>query len=191
VSLDDRDLSPQEQGLAAELAHLIGEPSPQRRARIMAAVRTAPAPRTEPILRPWRLVLAGVAAIGLLLASAVGAVAASADALPSSPNYSLRQLGEQVRLTFAEPKSREELRISFAESRISQAQSALRHGDRSNARGLLADSRTYLQQARQNLSNLPSDEQGEVENDLSRADASENQTQTELDQEGDQNAHGG
>lgn len=185
MELNDQELSADERRLAVELASLTDDPDAHRRASIMAAVRGAPGPRRAS-RRPWRLVIAAIAAVGVLAASSVGAVAASADALPSSPNYSLRSFGEHVRLALADAKAREQLRISFAQSRISQAQTALRHGDRSDAKGLLRDSRGYLDETRQDIRNLSSNEQGEVENELNQAETQQNQAEGQLNQQGQQ-----
>ena len=190
MALNDQDLSPDEQRLVAELASITEDPAPDRRALIVAAVRSAPS-QPHRLVRPWRLVIAAAAAIALLAASTIGAVAASADALPSSPNYSLRSFGEMVRLTLADPSTREQLRIAFAQSRISQARSVLRQGDRSNAKGLLHDSRDYLAETKQDISSLSSGEQGAVQNQLNQAEAQQNQAEVQLNQQGEQGQHGG
>jgi hypothetical protein len=98
----------------------------------------------------------------------------------------LGAFGERVRLALADPTTREHLRIAFAQARIAQVQPTLAHGDRSNAKGLLRDSREYLDQARKDIGNLPRNEQGDIENQLNQAEAHEHQTESQLDQEGDQ-----
>ena len=184
MGLDDQDLSAEEQRLAAELARLAVDPSAERRAGIMAAVRGSH-PQDRSAVRPWRLVLAGVGAVAIFMAGTVGAVASSGEALPNNPNYSLRVFGEQVRLVVADPAGREQLRISFAKSRIYQARSILTLGDVSNARGLLRDSREYLAQTRKDLGSLSSSEQGQIQNQLNQAEADEHQAEMQLNQEGE------
>jgi hypothetical protein len=184
MGLDDQDLSAEEQRLAADLARLAADPSAERRAAIMAAVRGSH-PQDRSAVRPWRLVLAGVGAVAILMAGTVGAVASSGEALPNNPNYSLRVFGEQVRLVVANPAGREQLRISFAKSRIDQARSILTQGDVSNARGLLRDSREYLAQTRKDLGSLSSSEQGQIQNQLNQAEEDEHQAEMQLNQEGE------
>jgi hypothetical protein len=184
MELDDQDLSGDERRLAAELGGLARDAGAERSARIMAAVRSARAPRRA-VFGPWRLALAGVGAVGILMASTGGAVAASSDALPSNPNYSLRMFGEQVRLALADPAGREQMRIAFANARIAQAQAILAH-DRSNAKGLLRDSREYLIQTRNDLGNVPPGSQGQIQTQLNQAEAAEHQAEAQLNQNGDQ-----
>jgi hypothetical protein len=185
VGIDNQDLSADERRLAAQLEKLAVSPSPERRANIMAAVRAAQPARRSFIGR-WRVALAVAGAAAILMTSTVGAVASSGDALPNNPNYSLRVLGEQVRLALADPSTREHLRIAFANTRIAQAQATIAHGDRSNAKGLLRDSHQYLDQARKDIGNLPRSEQGEIENQLNQAEANEHQAEAQLGQNGDQ-----
>jgi hypothetical protein len=184
MELDDQDLSGDERRLAGELAALAVDASAERRDRIMAAVRSSHEPRRA-VTGPWRLALAGLGAVGILMASAGGVVAASGDALPNSPNYSLRVLGEQARLALADPTAREQLRIAFATSRINQAQAILGH-DRSNAKGLLRDSRGYLNQTRNELGSVPANQQGQIQNQLNQAEAAEHQAEAQLNQGGEQ-----
>jgi hypothetical protein len=186
LALDDADLSADERQLAGELAGLAVDASAERRARIMAAVRASNPPRRV-LAGGWRVALAGMVAAGVLMASAGGALAASSDALPSSPNYFLRTFGEQVRLALADTASREQLRIAFANERISQARTILTH-DRSNARGLLRDSREYLTQTRTDLGTLPANEQGPTQNQLNQAEAAEHQAEAQLNENGEQGA---
>lgn len=188
--MEIEDLSPDEHSLAAELSALTAEPGPERRARIMSAVRSSQSRRLG-LARPWRLALAGSAAIGILLAGSIGVAAASRDALPNSPYYALRQIEEQVRLDLAVPAGREDLRISFAEARIGQARTVLRDGDVSNARALLRDSRQYLVDARQNLADVPSGEQGQLKNELDQAQADQDNADSQLNQQGEQGQHRG
>jgi hypothetical protein len=190
MDLNEPDLSAGERRLAAEIADLTDDPGAERRARIMAAVRNAPGPRPGSVRR-WRLAIAAAAAVFVFGASSIGAVAASADALPSSPTYSLRSFGEQVRLTASDTTTREQLRLAFARSHISQARDVLQHGDRSDAAGLLRDSRQYLLETRNDIGNLPSGEQGSVQNQLNQAEAQQNQAEGQLNQQGEQGQHGG
>jgi hypothetical protein len=175
--------------LADELGGLTRDPDAHQRASIMAAVRNASSPRRA-VLHPWRLAVAAGAAVVILAATSAGAIAASADALPSSPNYSLRSLGEHVRLTFAGPSWREQLRLSFAQSRISQARAVLRQGNKADARGLLHDSREYIAETRQDIGNLSSGEQGEVENELNQLETQQNEAEGQLNQQGQQGQRG-
>lgn len=190
MEVDGDELSAEEQRLALELTQLVPDPSPERHAAIMAAVRSLPIPRAQ-VLGGWRLALAGVAAMAIVLGSAVGAVASSGDALPDSPRYSLRVFGEQVRLALAAPTTREQLRIDFAHARVSQAQAVLGHGDRSNARGLLRDSRDYIAQTKKDLANVPAGEQGQISAQLNQTEADEHQAENQLNQGGEQGQSGG
>jgi hypothetical protein len=185
MELDDQDLSPEEQRLAGQLEKLAFSPSPERRSSIMAAVRTTPL-LGRSVIGKWRVALALSVAAAILAVSTVGAVASSGEALPNNPNYSLRLLGEQVRLALAEPTTREHLRIAFAQARIAQVRPALAHGDRSNAKGLLRDSHQYLDQARKDIGNLPRSEQGGIENQLNQAELNEHQAESQLGQDGEQ-----
>jgi hypothetical protein len=184
MELDDQELSVDERRLAAELGALAEDASAERRGRIMAAVRSSNAPRRA-VIGPWRVALAGLGAVGILMASTGGAVAASGDALPNSPNYSLRTFGEQVRLVVANPSEREKLRIGFATARIHQAQAILAH-DRANAKGLLRDSRQYLNQTRNELGTVPASQQGQIQSQLNQAEAAEHQAEAQLNQGGEQ-----
>jgi hypothetical protein len=184
MELDDQDLTLDERRLAAELGALAEDASAERRNRIMAAVRSSHAP-SRSVIGPWRVALAGLGAVGILMASTGGAVAASGDALPNSPNYSLRTFGEQVRLALADPSGREKLRIAFATTRINQAQAILVH-DRSNAKGLLRDSRQYLNQTRNELGTVPSNQQGQIQKQLNQAEAAEHQAEAQLNQGGEE-----
>ena len=183
MALDDQDLSPQERALATRIAQLASDPIPERSLAIMAAVRSA-RPTQQTMNRGWRLGFAGVVAVAILLLSTMGVFAASNEALPSSPAYSLRVVGEQVRIALAGPPDREQLRISFAEARTAQARSRLEHGDRNNATALLRDSRGYLVQARNDLGLLSQDQQGQVQNQLNQAENGVNQAETQANQQG-------
>lgn len=189
MTRDDREMTVEERNLATELAGLVDDPSAARRARILKAVHAAPSPRRAGI-SAWRVAIALAAALAVVAVSSVGAIAASGDALPSSPSYGLRSFGEHVRLAFANPSTREQLRLSFAQSRIAQAQSALVHGDRSNARGLLHDSAQYLADTRQDIGQLGSDEQGHVENQLNEEESQQNHAEGQLNQQGEQGQQG-
>ena len=188
MELDDQELSVDERRLAAELGALAEDASAERRGRIMAAVRSSHTAPRRAVIGPWRVALAGFGAVGILMASTGGAVAASGDALPNSPNYSLRTFGEQVRLAAANPSEREKLRIAFAKARINQAQAIFGH-DRPNAKGLLRDSRQYLNQTRNELGTVPAGQQGQIQDQLNQAEAAEHQAEAQLDQAGDQGQH--
>jgi hypothetical protein len=151
----------------------------------MAAVRSSQAVH-RPVIGRWRLALVGLGAVALLALSSVGAVAASNDAVPSSPTYSLRVGGEQLRLALASPAGREQLLIDFANARTYQARAVLRQGDRSDAKGLLRDSRAYLEQAKKGLGSLAPNEQGQIQNQLNQAEAIEHQAELQLNQDGAQ-----
>lgn len=179
------DLSPAEQELARELSGLAIDPSPAARESIMRAVSAArlarpKAPRWR--LR-WRVMTAAVAAVLLLITGTVGAMAASSHALPDSPAYSLRGAGEQIRIAFASPLGREELRIEFARDRFKQVPAVVQMS-RSDASRLIADGSAYLDKAHRDLQSLSADEQGQVENELNNAGDDEKAAQDQLNQEG-------
>jgi hypothetical protein len=178
-----------ERSLAGELARIGVNPTPERSATIMAAVRRSQGVRPPAIAR-GRLALVGLGAAALLVFSSVGAVAASTDAVPSSPTYSVRVGTEQVRLALASPVGREQLRIDFANARIKQARTILGQGDRADAKGLLRDSREYLNQTRKELGNLPADAQGQIQNRLNQAEANEHQAEVQMNDDGPQGASG-
>lgn len=185
MEVNGEGLSSAEQRLAGELAALGVDPSPEKSAAIMAAVRRSQdVPST--LVRRWRLALVAFGAAALLALSSVGAVAASNDALPSSPTYPLRLAGEQARLVLASPAGRERLRIDFANARASQARTILRQGARTDAQSLLRDSRGYLAQAKKDLGSLPANEQGQIQNQLNQAEANEHQAEAQLNQDGAQ-----
>jgi len=183
------DLSPVESRLASELEGLVEDPDKATRRSIMRAVRQKPIPlhagrpRSHPTAR---FVLAMVAAAALLLMGATAALAGSSHAVPTSPAYGLRLAGEDVRLTFAQPKQREELRIGFARDRFQQARDIAR-SDHDNARLLVEGGHDYLAQVRSTLGSLSADEQGEVENELDQATQDENDTQNQVGQHGQNN----
>jgi hypothetical protein len=185
MELDDEGLSATERGLAGELAQLGVNPSPEKHAAIMAAVRRSQ-PVRSPAIGGWRLPLVALGAAALLVLSSVGGIAASNDALPSSPTYSVRVGTEQVRLALASPTGKEQLRIDFANARISQAKAILRQGDRADAKGLLRDSRGYLAKAKSELGGLPANEQGQIQNQLHQAEANQQQAEFQMNQEGAQ-----
>ena len=181
------ELSPAEQEIAGRLWKLAADPAPARRDSIMQAVRAATlvaVPRRQQHLHR-RIMLAAVLAAALLPASAVGAVAASSQALPDSPAYALRFTGEQVRLAVASPVGREELRIRFARDRFHQAQ-AVMSGQRSDATRLIHDGSDYLEQARHDASSLSAGEQSRVENQLNQAGADQAAAENQLNQDGAQ-----
>lgn len=178
-------LSPDEAKLTAELSQLAVDPMPESRSAIMAAVRRSQDAH-RPVLGRWRLALAGVAAVALLMTSAVGALAASSEALPSSPVYSLRLAVEHFWITVAGPADREHLRIRYASERIAQARVTLSRGDHSDSGALLRDSRGYLAEAKKDLGTVPQGEQEKVQNELNQAEADEHQVEEQLNQEGTQ-----
>lgn len=184
---DDEGLSASERNLASALSQLAADPSPKRHAAIMSAVRQKTG-QGHLVIGRWRPALAGLAAAAALTASTVGAFAASGDALPNSPEYQVRLVFERVRLTVAGPADREELRITFADARITQAHARLSQGDRANAEGLLRDSRAYLAETKNELGNVPAGERGQIEEQLTQAQADQQQTETQVDQQGE---HGG
>jgi hypothetical protein len=182
----DDELSPTEQDLAKELARLAADPSDARRDSIMRVVRAARQESARPA--PWHLrrrIVAVIAAAVLVIASAVGVLAASTQALPDSPTYGLRFAGESVRLAVANPVGREELRIQFARDRFHQAQAVVRE-NRPIAKRLIDDGRDYLDQTRRDLPSLSGGEQGEVQNQLNQAGEAEKAAQGQLNQNGEQ-----
>jgi hypothetical protein len=186
VAVND-DLSPAEQDLARELSGLAVDPSPKARESIMRAVSAArpaepQAPRRQ--LR-WRVMTAALAAVLALVTGTVGVLAASSQALPGSPAYSLRGAGEQIRIAFASPVGQEELRIQFARDRFQQVPEVV-HQSRSDARRLIDDGSNYLAQTRQNLPSLSAGQQGQVQNQLNQAGQDQQAAQDELNQQGQQ-----
>ncbi|MDQ2943370.1 MAG: anti-sigma factor [Candidatus Dormibacteraeota bacterium] len=183
-------LSPAEQEIARELSRLAADPSPASRDSIMRAVRAgrqAQARRPGGGLR-WRLIAVVAATLLLLVGGTSGAVAASSQALPHNPAYTLRFVNEKVRLTVANPVGRVELRIDFARDRFRQAQLVVRE-NRSDAMRLIDDGRVYLDQARRDLSSLPAGEQGRMENPLNQAGQDQKAAENQLNQYGEQGQH--
>jgi len=184
------DLSTVENEIARELSRLAADPSPASRDSIMQAVRA----RREAAAVPqrldlrWRLTALVAAILVLLIGSTMGAVAASGRALPHSPAYPLRFVGEQVRLAVASPVGREELRIGFARDRFGQVQAVVRE-NRSDAQRLIDDGRGYLDQARRNQSSLTAGEQGRIENQLDQAGQDQKAAENQLNQDGEQGQH--
>ncbi len=178
------ELSQAERELAGELSRLAADPSPAASDTIMRAVRTSV--RTVAPAKRWRLrrrfASMAVAAVLILIIGTVGAVAASSEALPSSPGYRLRYVGEGVRLAAASPVGREDLRIQFARKRFSQAQQVVRD-NRADAKRLVADGSEYLNQAQREVPSLTADEQGQVESELNEAGQEETAAQDEVNQE--------
>jgi hypothetical protein len=181
------DLSPAEENLAGALSRLGLDPSPAARESIMRAVSAARLVETRRprLLVRWRVLLAAGAAVLVLITGAVGVLAASSQALPGSPAYSLRGVGEQIRITFASPVGREELRIQFARDRFKQVP-AIVHRSRSDAMRLINDGRSYLDLTRRDLASLSADEQGQVESQLNQAGQDEQAAQGQLNQGGEQ-----
>jgi gas vesicle protein len=142
--------------LGARIANLAQDPSAEARARIMAAVRSTPLPATPPRRRigmghRWRTALVGFGASGLLFGATAGALAASSDALPSSPAYGLRRVEENLRVAVANQREQPRLRLQFAAEKLGQAKAQARRGDVSDAAKLLSDCKNDLEQARAEL----------------------------------------
>ena len=181
------DLSPAERELARRLSGLGADLSPAASDSIMRAVRTA---RRAPVtglrfqLR-WRLPVALAAAALLVVTGTVVVLAASSEALPHSPAYTLRFVGEGVRLAVASAVGRERLRIQFARVRFQQADQVV-HENLSDARRLVDDGGVYLNQTRRELPSLTADEQGQVENQLHQAGQDQQAAEDQLNQEGQQ-----
>jgi hypothetical protein len=185
------ELSAAEEQLARELRNLAVDPSSATRASIMRSVMAASKPpsRSAGLGLRVRVLTALLAATALLVAGSLGVYAASSEALPSSPAYSVRWAGEQVRLVVAGPLDREQLRIQFARDRFQQVQGVVRQ-NRSDAKQLIDDGNSYLDEARGSLGSLSADEQGQVENQLNQAGQDEQAAQGELNQEGQQGQSG-
>jgi hypothetical protein len=148
--------TPDELALAPGIAMLAQDPSEAARARIMAAVRSAPMPATASPRRTaaggrWRLALVGFGAAGLLVVASVGALAASSDALPNSPAYRLRLFEENLRVAVADPRQQSRLHLQFAAEKVRQAKEQIRLGDATVAAELLSDTRHDLSQAETEL----------------------------------------
>ena len=181
------ELSPVEQDLAGQLSRLTVDPTPDARKSIMRAVSAArhAEPRAHRWRLRWRVTTAVVAAILVLIAGTVGAFAASTQALPNSPAYTLRGAGEQIRIALASPVGREELRIQFARERFHQVP-AIAHRSRSDAMRLINDGSAYLDETRRDLPSLSADEQGQIENQLNQAGQDQQGAQGDLNQGGEQ-----
>lgn len=179
------DLSPAEQEVAAELSRLGTDPTPASRKAIMGAVRMAirPTPQTLRLRPAWRWTAAALVAVAMVLATTVFAFAASSSALPDSPGYSLRSVGERVRLAVVGATDRELLRIAFAREHFRQAQD-LAHSNRQDAVRLLNDGRDYLTDAKKDLPSVPGHEQGQVQNQLNQAGEAQSQTENQVGQLG-------
>jgi hypothetical protein len=148
--------TPDELALAPRIAMLAQDPSGAARARIMAAVRSAPMPATASPRRAaaggrWRLALVGFGTAGLLVVASVGALAASSDALPNSPAYKLRLFEESLRVAVADPRQQSRLHLQFAAEKVRQAKEQIRLGDATVAAELLSDTRHDLSQAETEL----------------------------------------
>ena len=179
------ELSPVQQELVSQLSRMADDPSPATRESIMRAVSVAA--RAEAGAHrgrwSWRLVTALASAVLVVIAGTVGVLAASSEALPDSPAYRLRFVGEQARLVVADPVGREQLRIQFARDRFHQAQGEV-HENRSNAKQLVDDGRNYLDQTRRDLPSLSTGEQGQVTNQLNQAGQDQKSAEGQLNQQG-------
>jgi hypothetical protein len=181
------DLTPVEQELAQRLSGLGADPSPATQASIMRAVRAArPAEATRQRFQfRWRLPVAVAAAFVLVFTATVGVLAASSEALPHSPAYTLRLVGEEVRLAVAGPVGREQLQIQFARDRFLQAGQVV-HDNHSDATRLVDDGGIYLDRARRNLPSLTANQQGQVQNQLNQAGQDQQAAEQQLNQNGQQ-----
>ena len=184
------DLSPTEQDLARELSGLAVDPSPAARESIMRAVSAArhAEPKAAARRLRWRVMTAAVAAVVVLITGTIGVLAASSQALPDSPAYSLRGAGEQIRITFANRVGQEELRIQFARDRFQQVPAVV-HRSRSAAVRLITDGGNYLDGARRDLPSLTADQQGQVQNQLNQAGQDQQAAEQQLNQNGEQGQH--
>lgn len=183
MGLND-DLSPAEQELARRLSGLAADPSPGATASIMRAVsaaRPAEVPEAPRRRLQWRAVAAVAAALVVLITGTIGAMAASSQALPISPAYALRGVGEQFRIALANPLGQEQLRIQFAQDRFHQVPAVV-HMSRSAATRLISDGSAYLDQAHRGLPSLPAREQGQVQSQLNQAGHDQKGAQDQLDQ---------
>jgi len=154
--------------LAERLAGLRETPTPQARARIMSAVRSAATPATLPRRRAgWRgrLVATAVAMSAALIGGTVAAFAASANALPDSPAYAVRVAGENVRLALADVHTKEHLRGEFAKARLRQF-GQLHPGEQQAGQTLLRDARRYVDQAENDINKLSAREQDDVRKEI-------------------------
>ena len=181
------EATPEDLRLGARIANIAQDPSAEAQARIMAAVRTAPMPGRAPRGRiamghRLRTALVGLGASGLLFGATAGALAASSDALPSSPAYGLRHIEENLRVAVADQREQPRLRLRFAAEKLSQAREQARRGDVSDAARLLSDAKHDLEQAQAELHdvNNPSDVQSlSAERTRLQTDAAVEQHQVE------------
>jgi hypothetical protein len=179
--------SDEELRIGARIAGLAQDPSDEARARIMAAVRSTPMPaagsrRRVAMRRQWRVALAGFGATALLLGASAGALAASSDALPSSPAYGLRRFQENLRVAVADQHQQPRLRLQFAAEKLRQAKVEASHGDVSDAAKLLSDCQHDLEDAQAELHDIndPSEVQNlSTEKAQLQADAANQQGQVE------------
>jgi hypothetical protein len=175
------DLSPDERRVADEIASLITHPDPATEEAIMRAVMGAIPVASRPRkLRQWRP-LALAAAVLALLAVGLGAVAASGNAIPTTPAYQLRLATEDMRLAIAGQKDRDLLRIRFALDRFGQAR-AIAPNNPAAAQRLFEDGHRYLMDAAADVSSLSHDDQSQLQVQLQRAEVEATATQTRLAQ---------
>jgi hypothetical protein len=180
------DATPADLRLASRIAGLAQDPSDEARARIMAAVRSAPMPVAASGRRfaagRWRPVLAGLGATGVLLFASAGALAASSDALPNSPAYGLRRFEENLRVAVADPPGQLRLHLQFAADKVRQAKEQVTKGDAGVAAELLSDCRHDLHEARVELQAIHDPTESPelaTEQDRVQSDASVEQTQVD------------
>ena len=189
--MDGQDeLTPAEALLARRIAELGATPSATAQQRIMAAVLASLNAAPNPLLQhpgrrsAFRSLMLGLAAAAAVSAGAIGAIAASAHALPNSPVYRLRVAGEGVRLATSDTAGKEQLRIGFARDRLAEAH-ALRGSEQSAAtEALLKDAQSYLSDAQQDLSLLPEEQRNQVQSEIDKVEGDEHAAELEAIQQG-------
>jgi hypothetical protein len=163
------DLSQAQRDVAEQLSQLAADPGDSARMRIMAAVRRAPGRLTvgqRRVLwaRGWRLALVATAAFAAIVGGASGAMAASSESLPSSPAYTLRLAGENVRLLVTLDRAAKiKLQAAFVADRLRQAREAVSRVSPQVAKELLRDAHAYLADAQRATAELSADERSQAE----------------------------
>jgi hypothetical protein len=176
------DLSPEQRRVGEEIASLTTDPDAATQEAIMRAVMGAIAPAARRrTVHHWRLFTMAAALLALLALGSVGAVAATGNALPTTPAYQVRLATEDIRLATVSSRERDLLRIRFAVDRFGQSQ-VIASNNLSAAQRLFQDGWRYLMDAAADVPSLSLDEQFEVQDKLEKAEADAGATQAVLTQ---------
>lgn len=155
-------------------------PFPQTRGAVSHVRRRAPGSRLAPGRRALVAVLGVVA---MLVAAFTSLLTVSANSLPDNPFYGLKQMANQVQLTFAnDPQTRASTQMTFLQHALDDLRTEVNdgHSDAAITQALnIVVSRTHDSQ--QAVAALPaSAERGASQQDLARVLASEDQTLRQL-----------